>query len=118
MRFPTQVLPFPPFRWSPADVSETHPIVELVEIEQALDDGQEQLKASLHEKLRLLLPDNVDDSYCTFLSGQLELVIETHRANILRQCLTSSTSDALNHTPSCNTNENKITTPAKRTSIV
>ncbi|KAK1826809.1 hypothetical protein QBC39DRAFT_334698 [Podospora conica] len=66
---------------------EIHPIIELVEIEQAIDDSQDQLKASIHDKLRLLLPSTIDDSYCTFLTGQLELVVETHRANIIRQCL-------------------------------
>ncbi|KAK3350279.1 hypothetical protein B0T25DRAFT_457315 [Lasiosphaeria hispida] len=69
---------------------EFHPVVELVEVEQALDDAQETLKTGLQDKLRLLLPDTIEDSYCTFLAGQLELVYETHRANIMRQCLTRS----------------------------
>ncbi|KAK0640735.1 hypothetical protein B0T16DRAFT_460892 [Cercophora newfieldiana] len=64
-----------------------HPVVELVEVEQALDNGQDTLKASLQDKLRLLLPNTIEDSYCNFLAGQLELVVETHHANIMRQCL-------------------------------
>ncbi|KAK1759868.1 hypothetical protein QBC47DRAFT_373212 [Echria macrotheca] len=64
-----------------------YPLVELAEVEQALDDGQSTLKNSLHEKIRMLLPETIDDSYCTFLTGQLELVFETHVANTMRQCL-------------------------------
>src|SRR5438105_3230528 len=64
-----------------------YPLVELAEVEQALDDGQGTLKDSLHEKIRMLLPETIDDGYCTFLTGQLELVFETHIANTMRQCL-------------------------------
>ncbi|KAK3693120.1 hypothetical protein B0T22DRAFT_34088 [Podospora appendiculata] len=67
--------------------SDFYPVVELAEIEQEFDDGQEALKASLKETLRLLLPNDVDDSYCHFLAGQLELVFDRHRANTMRQCL-------------------------------
>lgn len=52
------------------------------------------LKSSLQEKLRLLLPDTVEDSYCSFLTGQLELVFETHLANAMRQSLSRSSSTA------------------------
>lgn len=51
------------------------------------DENQEALKSSLRDKLRLLLPSTVDNDYCRFLACQLELVYETHRANIMRQCL-------------------------------
>lgn len=113
MRFPTEVqLPSPMFWVRSLTPTEIHPIVELVEIEQAIDDSQGQLKASIHDKLRLLLPATIDDSYCTFLAGQLELVVETHRANVIRQCLAPSGKD--NTIP-----ESKTTTPAaKRTSTI
>lgn len=97
---------------SSTDLPEIHPIIELVEIEQAIDDSQGQLKTSIHDKLRLLLPATIDDSYCTFLAGQLELVVETHRANVIRQCLSPSGKDNT-------TTHNKTTTPAaKRTSTI
>ena len=35
----------------------------------------------------MLLPGSVDDDYCRFLTGQLELVFETHRSNTVRQSL-------------------------------
>ncbi|KAK5658063.1 hypothetical protein OQA88_2619 [Cercophora sp. LCS_1] len=73
---------------------DVHPVVEMVEIEQGLDDSQEALKASIQDKLRLLLPEGIEDGYCAFLAGQLGLVFETHRANIVRQCLTRLTPTA------------------------
>ncbi|KAK4034174.1 hypothetical protein C8A01DRAFT_18964, partial [Parachaetomium inaequale] len=63
------------------------PVTELVEVEQAFDEGQELLKESLREKLQLLLPEAVDSSYLSFLTGQLELVFETHRVNVMKQSL-------------------------------
>ncbi|KAL2128021.1 hypothetical protein VTI74DRAFT_9841 [Chaetomium olivicolor] len=78
--------------WSllfPTDVEvpqpEFQPAVELVEIEQSFDEGQEALKLSLREKLRLLLPGVLDNDYLNFLTGQIELVFETHRVNIMKQ---------------------------------
>ena len=76
-------------------IRDFHPVVELVEIERALDEGQAEFKSSLQEKLRLLLPDTVEDSYCSFLTGQLELVFETHLANAMRQSLSRSSSTAV-----------------------
>ncbi|KAM7183642.1 hypothetical protein V8F20_012545 [Naviculisporaceae sp. PSN 640] len=64
-----------------------HPIVELVEVEQQFNEGQETLKTTLQETLRLFLPPSVDSDFCRFLSGQLELAVETHRANTMRNCL-------------------------------
>lgn len=64
-----------------------HPIVELVEVEQQFNEGQETLKTTLQETLRLFLPPDVDSDFCRFLSGQLELAFETHRANTMRNCL-------------------------------
>ncbi|KAL1838074.1 hypothetical protein VTJ49DRAFT_3094 [Mycothermus thermophilus] len=62
------------------------PVVELDEVEQAFDDEQDALKDSLREKLRLLIPSAGDDDYLRFLAGQIELVFETHRANVMKQC--------------------------------
>ncbi|KAK3381072.1 hypothetical protein B0H63DRAFT_523805 [Podospora didyma] len=79
------------------------PIVELIEVEQESDRDQEVLKASLQEKLGLLLPGVIEDDYCRFLAGQLELVFEIHQANIVRKCLnrvdsaTTSEEPAVNH---------------------
>ncbi|KAK3303644.1 uncharacterized protein B0T15DRAFT_496182 [Chaetomium strumarium] len=61
------------------------PIVELVEVEQVFEESQEALKASLRETLGLLLPGVTDNDYLNFLTGQLELVFETHRVNIMKQ---------------------------------
>ncbi|KAK4135074.1 hypothetical protein BT67DRAFT_290761 [Trichocladium antarcticum] len=66
---------------------EFQPVVELIEMAHVFDEGQEVLKAALQEKLRLLLPRGIDDHYCHFLAAQLDLVFETHRANMLRKCL-------------------------------
>lgn len=63
------------------------PVVELVEMEHAFDENQDALKAGLREKLRLLLPSTVDDQYCNFLVTQIDLVFETHRVNMTRECL-------------------------------
>lgn len=67
--------------------AEFHPVAELAEIEQAFDEGQASLKEELREKLELLLPDPVDPSYLGFLTGQLELVFETHRMNVIKRTL-------------------------------
>ena len=68
------------------------PVVELFELDQTFDDAQDMLKSNLREKLRMLLPpDIIDDEYCSFLSTQLDLVFEAHRANIVRRCLASAT---------------------------
>ncbi|KAM7220389.1 hypothetical protein V8F06_004168 [Rhypophila decipiens] len=69
-----------------------HPIVELVEVEQQFNDGQDTLKASLQETLRLFLPPETDSDFCRFLAGQLELTFETHRANTMRNCLNRTAS--------------------------
>ncbi|SPQ23343.1 bb92cc1f-f4be-4f5d-a1f2-c5d85dcc1fc1 [Thermothielavioides terrestris] len=61
------------------------PVVELAEVEQAFDDCQTALKASLREKLGLLLPGVLDNDYLNFLAGQLDLVFETHRVDIMKQ---------------------------------
>ncbi|KAL2015056.1 hypothetical protein VTK56DRAFT_6422 [Thermocarpiscus australiensis] len=70
------------------------PVVELAEVDQKFDESQEALKASLREKLTLLLPSAIDDDYCGFLAGQLELVVDTYRANVMRQALSRSASTA------------------------
>jgi hypothetical protein len=61
------------------------PTVELAEVEQVFEERQEALKASLRETLGLLLPGVADNDYLNFLTGQLELVFETHRVNIMKQ---------------------------------
>ncbi|KAK4098002.1 hypothetical protein N658DRAFT_526620 [Parathielavia hyrcaniae] len=63
------------------------PFVELVDIEQAFDQGQQTLKATLREKLQLLLPDATGDDYLSFLTGQLELVFDIHRVNVVKQLM-------------------------------
>ncbi|KAK3940417.1 hypothetical protein QBC46DRAFT_260996, partial [Diplogelasinospora grovesii] len=70
-----------------------YPVVELVEVEEAFNESQEMLKASIQETLRLLLPAAIDDHYCRFLAGQVELVFDTHRANVQRQCLSRNDSN-------------------------
>ncbi|KXX74658.1 hypothetical protein MMYC01_209264 [Madurella mycetomatis] len=67
--------------------SDFDPVVELAEIDQIFDEGQEVLKANLREKLRLLLPSTIDDPYCCFVAGQLDLIFETHRADMMRKAL-------------------------------
>ncbi|KAH6640322.1 hypothetical protein F5144DRAFT_599024 [Chaetomium tenue] len=67
--------------------SDFNPVTELVEVEQAFDEGQDMLKESLREKLQLLLPEALDADYLSFLTGQLELVFETHKVNMMKQSL-------------------------------
>ncbi|KAL2161868.1 hypothetical protein VTH06DRAFT_7652 [Thermothelomyces fergusii] len=67
--------------------AEFHPVAELAEAEQTFDEGQGSLKDELREKLQLLLPGPVDPSYLGFLTGQLELVFETHRINVIKRTL-------------------------------
>ncbi|KAK3988046.1 hypothetical protein QBC44DRAFT_382762 [Cladorrhinum sp. PSN332] len=67
--------------------SDFQPIIELSEVDQAFDERDEELKANVRRTLRLFLPDEVQDDYCGFLAGQLDLVFQTHRANVIRQCL-------------------------------
>ncbi|KAL2174625.1 uncharacterized protein P884DRAFT_287299 [Thermothelomyces heterothallicus CBS 202.75] len=67
--------------------AEFHPVAELAEVEQAFDEGQGSLKEELREKLELLLPEPVDPSYLRFLTGQLELVFETHRIDVIKRTL-------------------------------
>ncbi|GAB1315536.1 C2H2-type domain-containing protein [Madurella fahalii] len=67
--------------------SDFQSVVELAEVDQIFDEGQEALKASLWEKLRLLLPSTIDDPYCSFVTGQLDLIFETHRADMMRKAL-------------------------------
>ncbi|KAK0710130.1 hypothetical protein B0T26DRAFT_679449 [Lasiosphaeria miniovina] len=62
-------------------------VTELVEFEQEMANDQESLKSELQEKLRLLLPNSIEDDFCHFLAGQLEFVFETHQANVTRKCL-------------------------------
>ncbi|KAL2194394.1 hypothetical protein P885DRAFT_43318 [Corynascus similis CBS 632.67] len=61
------------------------PVTELAELEQAFDESQGALKQDLREKLELLLPKPVDPDYLSFLAGQLELVFETYRVNVLKR---------------------------------
>ncbi|CCC09813.1 unnamed protein product [Sordaria macrospora k-hell] len=77
--------------------SDFHPVIELAEVEQHFDEGQEALKTHLQETLRLFIPEAIDDAYRNFLTGQLELVFEAHKANTIRKCLHrihGSTNDA------------------------
>ncbi|KAK3952826.1 hypothetical protein QBC32DRAFT_211678 [Pseudoneurospora amorphoporcata] len=67
--------------------SDFHPVIELAEVEQQFDEGQEALKTHLQETLRLFIPEAIDDAYRNFLTGQLELVFEAHKANTIRKCL-------------------------------
>ncbi|KAK3401717.1 hypothetical protein B0T20DRAFT_402465 [Sordaria brevicollis] len=67
--------------------SDFHPVIELAEVEQQFDEGQEALKTHLQETLRLFIPETIDDAYRNFLTGQLELVFEAHKANTIRKCL-------------------------------
>ncbi|AEO58700.1 hypothetical protein MYCTH_108314 [Thermothelomyces thermophilus ATCC 42464] len=67
--------------------AEFHPVAELAEVEQAFDEGQGSLREELREKLELLLPEPVDPSYLGFLTGQLELVFETHRIDVIKRTL-------------------------------
>ncbi|KAK0673128.1 hypothetical protein QBC41DRAFT_352848 [Cercophora samala] len=68
--------------------SDFHPIVELFEVDYAFDADEQSLKNNLRDTLRLLLPqEGIDDEYCSFLAGQLDLVFQAHRASVMRQCL-------------------------------
>ncbi|KAK0629274.1 hypothetical protein B0T17DRAFT_597698 [Bombardia bombarda] len=79
--------------------SDFHPVIELVEVEHEFDKGEEALKASLQDMLRLLLANTIDEHFRSFLAGQFELVYETHRANIMRQCLNRGSSAAATDQP-------------------
>ncbi|KAK4224030.1 hypothetical protein QBC38DRAFT_486407 [Podospora fimiseda] len=70
--------------------SEFQPIIELSEVDRAFDDQDDELKANLRRTLRLFLPGEVQDDYCGFLAGQLDLVFQTHRANVIRQCVAAT----------------------------
>lgn len=72
-------------KYSPA--SDWQPIIELGEIDQAFEDNEEELKTNLRKTLRLFLPEELHDDYCGFVAGQLELVFQTHRAYVIRQCM-------------------------------
>ncbi|KAK3905603.1 hypothetical protein C8A05DRAFT_12573 [Staphylotrichum tortipilum] len=68
-----------------------HPLIELPELEAALDAQHPTLKSSLREKLALFLPPSLldadtDANYLSFLTGQLALVVETHQVDVIRQC--------------------------------
>ncbi|KAK4198761.1 hypothetical protein QBC40DRAFT_255744 [Triangularia verruculosa] len=68
--------------------SDFHPMVELFEVDHAFDTDEQSLKTNLRDTLRLLLPtEGIDDEYCGFLAGQLDLVFQAHRASVMRQCL-------------------------------
>ncbi|KAK4156594.1 hypothetical protein C8A00DRAFT_12481 [Chaetomidium leptoderma] len=90
--------------------SDFQPVAELVEVEQAFDEGHEALKESLREKLQLLLPPDLDGTYLGFLTGQLELVFETHRVNIMKQSLSRCCSTTSQEQPSTAINNTQITT--------
>lgn len=79
-----------PLEYEAYQSTDFQPVAELVEVEQAFDDGQELLKESLREKLKLLVPGAIDDDYLSFLTGQVELVFETHRVNVMKQSLARS----------------------------
>jgi len=68
-----------------SQLADYEPVTELAELEQAFDESQGALKQDLREKLELLLPKPVDPDYLSFLAGQLELVFETYRVNVLKR---------------------------------
>ncbi|KAK4147371.1 uncharacterized protein C8A04DRAFT_34091 [Dichotomopilus funicola] len=76
------------------------PVTELVEVEQAFDEEQDALKKSLRDKLHLLLPKDLGTDYLNFLAGQLELVFETHRVNVMKRSISRCRSPASGHSPS------------------
>ncbi|KAJ4393764.1 hypothetical protein N0V93_002979 [Gnomoniopsis smithogilvyi] len=63
------------------------PVVEVIEAEQEFDDSSAELKADLCESLKRILPDQTGDgALFHVLAGQIQLVLEQHRAKILRKC--------------------------------
>ena len=96
--------------------------MELVEVEQRFNEGQDALKKSLQETLRLFLPPNIDGDFCRFVAGQLELTFETHRANTMRNCLNQFSSPTTHtHLPSTTQSSGSTepsTTRAKRSSRI
>lgn len=67
--------------------SEIIPVVEVIEAEQEFDDSSAELKSDLCESLKRILPDQAGDgALFQVLAGQIQLVLEQHRAKILRKC--------------------------------
>lgn len=63
------------------------PVVEVIEAEQEFDDSSAELKSDLCESLKRILPDQAGDgALFQVLAGQIQLVLEQHRAKILRKC--------------------------------
>lgn len=72
-----------PFSFS----TEFLPIVEIVEAEQEFDDSADDLKHDLCDRLFQLLPDHAGDTvFFQVLAGQIQLVVEQHRAQVHRRC--------------------------------
>lgn len=66
--------------------AEFQSVVEMVEVEQGFEESQDELKADLHESLRMFLPQEMTSDVCFFIAGQVQLVFEQHRAKVTRKC--------------------------------
>ncbi|KAK4643730.1 hypothetical protein QC761_405570 [Podospora bellae-mahoneyi] len=96
--------------------SDFHPIVELFEVDHAFDAEEQTLKKNLRDTLRLLLPQaGIDDQYCGFLSGQLDLVFQVHRASVMRQCLEHCGSTSQSAAPPLSSSSSDCTTTSTET---
>lgn len=84
MSIPCNCLPLKPANLY---LSEIIPVVEVIEAEQEFDDSSAELKSDLCESLKRILPDQTGDgALFQVLAGQIQLVLEQHRAKILRKC--------------------------------
>ncbi|KAK4170923.1 hypothetical protein QBC36DRAFT_340995 [Triangularia setosa] len=98
--------------------SDFHLIIELFEVDHAFDTDEQSLKTSLRDTLRLLLPqESIDDEYCGFLVGQLDLVFQAHRASVMRQCLEHSGSLSTPAAPPLSSSSSDCTTASTETDI-
>ncbi|CAN8098382.1 unnamed protein product [Discula destructiva] len=67
--------------------SDFNPVVEAVEAEQEFDDSSAELKADLCDALKRILPDQAGNGpLFQVLAGQIQLVLEQHRAKVIRRC--------------------------------
>ncbi|KAK4159964.1 hypothetical protein QBC43DRAFT_326181 [Cladorrhinum sp. PSN259] len=101
--------------------SDFQPIIELAEVDRAFDDKDDELKANLRTTLRLFLPEDVHDDYCGFLAGQLDLVFQTHRANVIRHCLSvpeAATAQSITFEPREQTQPRRSIRRSRQSSLV
>lgn len=77
---------------------EFSPVVEAIEAEQEFDDSAAELKSDLCDALKRILPDQADNGpLFQVLAGQIQLVLEQHRAKVLRKCRANASNNNNNN---------------------